>query len=131
LEDAEESVPRATHETILVVEDEGMVRDMMCEVLKSYGFDVLEAESGEAALELHREGVDLLITDVIMPGISGTELAERFLKTHPSSRVLFVSGYTGDEVAQHGILNENVHFLQKPFSPQILVENVHRILHME
>jgi FixJ family two-component response regulator len=66
-----------------------------------------------------------------MPGISGTELADRFLKRRPEAKVLFVSGYTGDEIAQHGMFKENVLFLKKPFSPQSLVEMVHRILHME
>ena len=131
LEESPKTVPKGKSETILIVEDEDMVRDIMREVLSSYGFNVLAADSGEKALEWEGEGVDLLITDVIMPGISGTELADQLLKRSPEVKVLFVSGYTGDEIAQHGILNESVLFLQKPFSPQTLVEMVHQILHVE
>jgi PAS domain S-box-containing protein len=127
-EDSSKVVPKGKSETVLIVEDEDIVRDMMRDVLSSYGFNVLEAENGEKALEWDGEGVDLLITDVIMPGISGTELAQRFLKRRPGIRVLFISGYTDDEISQHGLLGENVLFLQKPFSPQTLVETVHKIL---
>ena len=130
-EDGSKAVPKGKSETILVVEDEDIVRDMMHEVLISYGFSVLEADSGEKALKWDSEEVDLLITDVIMPGISGAELADRFLERNPEAKVLFVSGYTGDEIARHGNLNENMMFLQKPFSPQTLVETVHKILHMD
>jgi CheY-like chemotaxis protein len=124
-------VQRGQSESILVVEDEDLVRYMMCEVLEGYGFTVFEADSGESALEQRSEGVDLLITDVIMPGISGADLAEQMLTHHPSLKVLFVSGYTGDALAKHGILDVSMHFLQKPFSPQNLVEKVHEILKMK
>jgi two-component system cell cycle sensor histidine kinase/response regulator CckA len=77
-DDSKRIVTKGQSETILVVEDEDLVRDMMCEVLKSYGFNVMEANSGERALEGGSESVDLPITDVIMPGISGTELADQF-----------------------------------------------------
>ena len=130
-EETSKAVPKGKSETILIVEDEDIVRAMMCEVLSSYGFNVFEAESGEKALIQDGEEVDLLVTDVIMPGISGTELAERFLERRPEAKVLFVSGYTGDEIAQHGMFKENALFLKKPFSPQSLVEMVHRILHMD
>jgi PAS domain S-box-containing protein len=130
-EKSPKTVPKGKSESILVVEDEDLVRDMMCEVLQSYGFNVLEADSGERALEGGSEGIDLLITDVIMPGISGAELADQFLKHNPALKVLFVSGYTGEEIAHHGILNESVLFLQKPFSPQTLVEKAHKILKMD
>jgi CheY-like chemotaxis protein len=114
-----------------VVEDEEMVRKMMCEVLKSYGYAVEDARDGAAALGMvtdRRGEVDLLITDVIMPGMSGRELADRLLVQNSSLKVLFVSGYTDDAIAHHGMLEEGVQFLQKPFTPQSLAEMVHSIL---
>jgi FixJ family two-component response regulator len=72
--------------------------------------------------------MDLLITDVIMPGMSGKDLSIRLLNNYPHLKVLFVSGYTDDAIADHGILEEGVHFLQKPFSPDLLVEKVQEML---
>jgi PAS domain S-box-containing protein len=124
-------VPKGQSETILVVEDEEMVRTMMGEVLRSYGYNVLEAANGKETLEMvggSRRRVDLLVTDVIMPGMSGKQLAAELLKQTPDLRILFVSGYTGDAIADHGILEDGVHFLQKPFTPQSLAAAVHRML---
>jgi CheY-like chemotaxis protein len=125
------SIPKGQSEAILVVEDEDMVRSMMGEVLRSYGYQVIEASNGKDALELLRrsqEHIDLLVTDVIMPGMSGKQLAARLLEKTPALRVLFVSGYTGDAIADHGVLEDGVYFLQKPFTPQSLAEAVHRML---
>ena len=107
---------------------------MVSKMLAHLGYDVMAAMNAEKALEMfirYGQSFDILITDVIMPGISGMELADQFLKYNATLKVLFVSGYTGDELAYHGILSESVLFLQKPFSPQTLVEKVHEILEMD
>jgi len=119
------------HETVLLVEDEELVRSMFVEVLKSAGYDVLEATQGSEALALAErfpEPIDLLVTDVTMPGFSGVELARRLGATRPDMRVLFVSGYTGQEAEQWGKLDRPVQFLQKPFHSDALLNKVRRIL---
>ena len=124
--------PKGQRETVLVVEDEDVVRRMMGEVLRSYGYSVLEAGNGTEALRMYGEtgeqGFDLLITDVIMPGMSGQQLAGLLRDSRPHLRVLFVSGYTDAAIAHHCTFDDEVYFLQKPFTPQALVEMVHGIL---
>lgn len=117
-------------ETILLVEDESSVRELVRLTLESKGYRVLEAEHGEAGLELaanHCGTIDILITDVVMPGIGGRELAQQMLRAHPDLKVLFLSGYTEDAVAQGG-LEPGTAFLQKPFTLQALSQKVRDVL---
>lgn len=117
--------------TILVVEDEGGVRGLVRTVLTRQGYQVLVAENPEQALALVEEGrqpLHLLITDLVMPGMSGRELAERIGAQRPGLKVLYMSGYTDDAAIRHGLVQETVDFLPKPFSPQALLEKVQSIL---
>jgi two-component system, cell cycle sensor histidine kinase and response regulator CckA len=119
------------HETVLLVEDEELVRVMLVEVLKSGGYAVLDARHGADALilgEQYLEPIDLLVTDVTMPGFSGLELARRLGEKRPAMRVLFISGYSDQEAAQWGKLNQPVQFLQKPFHPDAFLAKVRQIL---
>jgi hypothetical protein len=119
------------HETVLLVEDEELVRMMLVEVLKSGGYAVLDARHGTDALALagqYKEPIDLLVTDMTMPGFSGLELARRLGEERPSMRVLFISGYTDQEASQWGKLNQPVEFLQKPFHPDALMTKARQIL---
>ncbi|MBL8144330.1 MAG: response regulator, partial [Acidobacteria bacterium] len=111
------------HETILVVEDQAEVRNYAATALRAYGYSVVAAENaGQALLIDEREHVtfDLVLTDVVMPHMSGRELAERLESRSPGLRVLFMSGYTDDVVVHHGVQEARVGFIQKPFSPQQL-----------
>jgi len=115
----------------LLVEDEEMVRILGTRVLSSHGYLVLEAADGDEALEVckHHEGpIDLLVTDVVMPGMNGRELAQRLSTVIPNAAVLFISGYTGGALVEHGVLQEGTNFLQKPFSPHRLVQKVREVL---
>ena len=105
----------------------GLVR----RVLDRMGYTVLEAEHGPQALEImaaRTEPVDLLLTDVIMPGMSGRELADQLQRSHPGIKVLFMSGYTDEAISQHGVLVSGVAFLEKPFTPDILLRRVREVL---
>jgi signal transduction histidine kinase/ActR/RegA family two-component response regulator len=118
-------------ETILLVEDEPGVRRLSRTILESLGYHVLEAASGEKALEVARAHVGeihLVATDVIMPGMSGRVLWDRLRPLRPHTRVLFVSGYTDDAIAPHGVLEAATAFLQKPFTPHGLAEKVRQVL---
>jgi signal transduction histidine kinase/CheY-like chemotaxis protein/HAMP domain-containing protein len=118
-------------ETILLVEDEESILELNRTVLELQGYVVLAASKPLDALDLakdHPGGIDLLITDVIMPGLNGKELFERLSTIKPGFRSLFVSGYTSDVIAQRGVLDEGVNFLQKPFSAKNLAEKVREVL---
>lgn len=118
-------------ETILLAEDEEVVRMFTRELLESYGYRVLEAANGGAALsicERHRERIDLLITDVIMPEMSGRDLAENVSRLRPEVKVLYMSGYTDDAIVNHGVLDEGINFIQKPFAPDTFGQAVKRVL---
>jgi two-component system cell cycle sensor histidine kinase/response regulator CckA len=124
-------VSRGGNETILLVEDEEMVRDLVRIVLHTKGYTILEASHGGEALSLarqHQGPIDLLVTDVVMPRISGRELAEQLKALRPLMKVLFMSGYTDDAVVQHGLLAAEVEFLPKPFSPSVLASKVREVL---
>ncbi len=123
--------PRGGSETILLVEDEVAVRALAVRVLKGYGYKVLESTSPEHAVELserQEEPIDLLMTDVVMPGMSGRDIAEHLGFTRPQMKVLYVSGYTDDIIAHHGVLEARTAFLQKPFSPEALARKVRAVL---
>lgn len=122
--------PRGT-ETLLLVEDEDAVRALARFTLQQCGYTVLEASHGEEAMRVaaqHGEQIHLLVTDVVMPGMGGRVLAERLLSIHPGMKVLYLSGYTDDAVVRHGVLHEEVNFLQKPFSPNALAHQVREVL---
>jgi two-component system, cell cycle sensor histidine kinase and response regulator CckA len=118
-------------ETILLAEDEEIVRNLVREVLKSHGYKVLEAANGGAALllcERHQGPIHLMITDVIMPEMSGRELTDRLAGLRPEMKVLYMSGYTDNAIADHGVLEAGKNFIQKPFSPDALVGKVREVL---
>jgi len=118
-------------ETVLLAEDAAALRAVARRVLERGGYTVLEAPSGKTALDLaveHDGRIHLLITDVIMPEMSGRQLAERLKEQRPELKVLFVSGYTDDSIIRHGILEPGIAFLQKPFSPEVLARKVREVL---
>jgi CheY-like chemotaxis protein len=118
-------------ETVLLVEDEEAVRSLTRNALRRCGYTLLEAGDGEEALRVaaqHGGRIDLLVTDVVMPRMGGRELSERLVELHPGARVLFLSGYTDDEVVRHGVQEDEVAFLQKPFTPSALAIMVRTVL---
>lgn len=118
-------------ETVLIAEDEEIVRRLACKVLRMYGYEVLEAVGGNEALlfsESHLAPIHLAITDVIMPDMNGLELATRLTALRPETKVLFMSGYTDSAIVHQGVLDEGANFLQKPFSPEALARKVREVL---
>jgi two-component system cell cycle sensor histidine kinase/response regulator CckA len=118
-------------ETILLIEDEEMLRKLAQQTLTMYGYRVLDAANGESAVSLfeqHQGQIDLVLTDVIMPGLSGREVVDRLLKVRPELRVLFMSGYTDDAIVHQGVLDEAANFIQKPFAPDSLARKVREVL---
>jgi two-component system cell cycle sensor histidine kinase/response regulator CckA len=118
-------------ETVLLVEDEESVRQLVRETLESKGYKVLEADNGEAALQIvsgYSGKIDMLITDVVMPGMSGRELSARLCASCPQTKVLYLSGYTEDAIVHEGVINPDTAFLQKPFTLQMLSRKVREVL---
>jgi PAS domain S-box-containing protein len=118
-------------ETVLLVEDRPTLRGSCVRILKECGYTVLAASDGEHAIEIckkHYEAIQLLLTDVVMPGIGGRQLAERLVTLYPRMKVLYMSGYTHDAVLRHGVEQAEVHFLQKPFSSGTLAKKVREVL---
>ncbi|MBP7371931.1 MAG: PAS domain S-box protein [Opitutaceae bacterium] len=125
-----DELPRGT-ETILLVEDDDSVRGLSLSILKRHGYKVLAAPNGGEAFllaEKRTEPIDLLLTDVVMPGMSGRELAERLQPLHPETAVLFTSGYTEDMVVLRGVMEENLHFIGKPYTIPAIVRKVRQVL---
>jgi two-component system, cell cycle sensor histidine kinase and response regulator CckA len=128
------SVATGGSETVLLVEDEESVRELVRDTLTNKGYGVIEAENGEAGLRVFEEQtatIDLLITDVVMPGMSGRELAKRVTAARPEIKVLFLSGYTEDAIIHEGVLEPGTAFLQKPFTLQVLSRKVRDVLRGE
>jgi signal transduction histidine kinase/DNA-binding response OmpR family regulator len=126
----EKAAPRGS-ETILLVEDEDVVRGLARQILQQAGYNVLDAGSGDEALRMCREHSDpihLLLTDVVMPETSGKEIAQSLTSLRPGTCVLFMSGYTDDAIVHHGVLDSNVEFIQKPFTPVALARKVREVL---
>jgi CheY-like chemotaxis protein len=104
---------------------------MVRSVLESHGYKVLEARHGEDALivrEQHKAPIQLLLTDVVMPGMSGPQLADRLAVFHREMKILYISGYTDEGIIHHGILDAGTNFLQKPFTPEALVRKVREVI---
>ena len=119
------------HETILLVEDELALLEMTKSMLENLGYQVMAAGTPNNGIELankHTDGIHLLLTDVVMPEMNGLDLSKRLLTLYPDLKSLFMSGYTADVIARHGILNEGVRFIQKPFSRQDLAATVRKVL---
>ena len=119
------------NETILVVEDEPSVRSFTVAALKRYGYHVIEASDGDEAIavaEQHSGRIQLLLTDVIMPGMNGKVLSERLKKSYPDLKVLLISGYTADAFSDRGVLDPGDVFLLKPFAPVELAGKVREVL---
>jgi len=118
-------------ETLLLVEDDPPIREMTRQGLEARGFRVLAAEDAESALVLarrHAGPIHLLVTDVILPGQNGRELAEQLARERPATRVLFVSGYSRDVIARRGVLEPGVELLEKPYTPSTLAERIREVL---
>jgi two-component system cell cycle sensor histidine kinase/response regulator CckA len=124
---------KAGAETILVVEDEPSVRSLVARVLRRQGYNVYEASAASGALELLKDSphIDLLLTDVVLPGMGGPELAEAVEQVAPQVKVLFMSGYTRDAAILSGRVGPGVTLLEKPFTPDALARQVREVLDRE
>jgi CheY-like chemotaxis protein len=117
--------------TVLLVEDSDIVRDVVANMLQGGGFTVLQASGGEEALALARRGdgpIDLLLTDILMPGMSGVELADRLERERPDVRILFMTGYAEEVVVNEGILGKHRECIGKPFTQEQITKRVRDIL---
>jgi two-component system, cell cycle sensor histidine kinase and response regulator CckA len=127
----EERRPSRGSETVLLVEDDASILTVGVDILRSFGYTVLPAKDPGQALELIRQQkgpIHLLLTDVVMPGMNGKDLRDKVVVLRPEIRVIFMSGYTDDVIAHHGILDPDIHFLQKPFSVSTLTDKVRGVL---
>ena len=122
---------RGGSEIVLLVEDEDIVRNLCIRILERLGYNVLQARNGAEAIALaqgYGDRIDLLLTDVVMPGMNGAELARQLVLHNPRMKVLFTSGYTDDAIVRHGILEEGVSFIGKPYTPSALAKKVRGVL---
>jgi PAS domain S-box-containing protein len=123
--------PRAEGKTVLVVEDEDLMRTLTRQMLEAHGYRVIEASEGKAALEhlaAGHDSIDITLTDVVMRGMSGPELALRLTESHPAMKVVFMSGYAGDLISDKGALIAGVNLLEKPFTRAALLKTIHQAL---
>jgi CheY-like chemotaxis protein len=119
------------HETILIVEDDAEVRGLARRILQRQGYTLLEVQNGQEALDLvaqYPEPIHLVLTDIIMPGMNGKTLAEALLQLRPELKIIFMSGYTDNLIAESGDLNARMAFVQKPFSAKALVQKIQTAL---
>jgi CheY-like chemotaxis protein len=119
------------NETVLIVEDEEEVRKLAVKILQRQGYMVLVASHGNEALSVckkHKGSIHLLVTDIVMPRMSGRELASRMAKIHPGIKVLYMSGYTENAIAHHSVLNKDMHYIQKPFTLEGMARAVREVL---
>lgn len=119
------------NETVLVVEDEDAVRELAVRIIEKQGYKVLKAQDGGEALmlcEKYREPIDLILSDVIMPRMSGREVVERLLGIHPEAKTLYMSGYTDNVIIHHGVLDKGTKFIPKPFTVEDLARKVREVL---
>jgi CheY-like chemotaxis protein len=123
-------IESGNNETILLVEDEQLVRNLVYNVLNEQGYKVLVAENGREALALANstQGIDLLLSDIIMPDMNGLEVARRIQEGHPALKVLYMSGYTDKGIIEHRFTDPNFNFLQKPFNPGLLLNKVQEVM---
>jgi CheY-like chemotaxis protein len=129
--EVEAALPRPEGTTILLVEDDEIMRSLTRQLLVEQGYGVIEASDGKAALEslaAHSDRVDLLLTDVVMRGMSGPELVNLVSRSHPSVKVIYMSGYTGELIAEREILKSGIALLEKPFTRSALLKTVHSSL---
>ena len=129
--EVETIAPRGQGRTLLLVEDDEIMRSLTRKVLVEHGYAVLEADDGKSALECvetHKGAIDLLLTDVVMRRMSGPELVERLSTSHPNLKVVFMSGYTGELIAEREVLKRGITLLEKPFSRTILLNTIHKAL---
>lgn len=131
-EPANDKTSRGGTETILVVEDEAPVRELVCSVLTNQGYNILQAESGLRALEVwdvNKNNIDLVLTDLIMPDrVNGRELAEKLWAERPGLKVIFMSGYSAEAVGKEFVLGRGLNYLQKPYHPNKLTSVVRTCL---
>jgi PAS domain S-box-containing protein len=124
--------PTQGFETILLVEDEEIVRKLACKVLQNYGYTVLEAPNGEEALRIAQgqngNPIHLMVTDAVMPGMSGRQLAELLVPLWPEMKVLYMSGYTDNAIVHHGVLDPGIAYIQKPFTLDAIARKVREVL---
>ena len=118
-------------ETVLIAEDDAILRPLVRALLEKLGYRVLEGGNAAEALESarrHQGPIHLLVADVVMPGASGRDLARELAQSRPATKVLYVSGYTDDAIVHHGMLEEGLNFLQKPFTPSALARKLREVL---
>ena len=125
----EQPVLNAAGRTILLVEDNAMVRNLMLDLLVSHGFTVIVGENPKDALKASEgKDIDLMVSDVVMPDLNGPDLYQRLLKTHPDLKVLYMSGYTNNIIVNHGVIDEGINFIQKPFSIDDMAKKIEKVL---
>jgi CheY-like chemotaxis protein len=127
---AKTAIPKGT-ETVLLVEDEDQVRCILTDILQTQGYHVIVASNGMEALKTATETngtIHLMVTDVVMPQMSGRELAEQVTRIRPDMKILYMSGYTDDAIVRHGLLDEKLNFLQKPFDSAAAARKVRQVL---